>query len=229
MINIIDNSYWAGSGEFNNFGLNMLAKRFQWPKNDTESFDRTIKLKLELQKRWDRASANERLEIAEYIIKTWGGIKGNKATTIEQYAHIDIETNNFPFTGVASYSKVLGIIDPHRFAILDARVIVSLNAIQLLSNAKYGVFFSYLQGRNKVTGDNTNKRGFSQTSIFKRESPLFKNWDKPKRNEIYKLYLEMLTTEARRLNEPLYKLEMSLFADAEKLAKACADKFGVSL
>ena len=228
-MNIISNQYWIGSGIFSDYGLDCLQSRFQWPKNDLNSYNKTVELKHRLQIQWQQSSKQEKLNIATEVIKDWGGIKGNKQTTIEKYTDIDIHSSQFPFKGVASYSKVLGIVDPLKFAILDARVIVSLNAIQLLSNTDSGVYFPYLSGRNKITGDNTNKRGFSQIEIFKRNSPIFNNWIKPKRDDVYQIYLNALKTEARKLNEPLYKLEMALFADAEKLALQCAEKFNVHL
>jgi|SaaInl5LU_22_DNA_1037371.scaffolds.fasta_scaffold292283_1 hypothetical protein len=64
---------------------------------------------------------------------------------------------------------------------------------------------------------------------YLRNSQIFKNWIKPKKDDVYQIYLNALKTEARKLNEPLYKLEMALFADAEKLALQCAEKFNVHL
>lgn len=229
MLNPVNEHYWQGVGLFSDFGLDSLPKRFRWPKNDSESYVKTVNLKHRLQAQWAHGSRTERVQIADEVIREWGGIKGNKRSTIEQYADLDIHSGDFPYKGVASYSKVLGIVDPLKFAILDARVVVSLNAIQLISGNQRGVFFPYLSGRNKVTGDNTNKRGFSQIDAFQKNSQLFEHWSKPGRDNVYKLYLDILRSEALKLGQPLYKLEMALFADAENLAVMCADKFGEKL
>ncbi|MDG0981015.1 MAG: hypothetical protein P8O79_14910 [Halieaceae bacterium] len=221
--------YWQGVGLFSDFGLDSLPNRFRWPKNAPESYLETISLKHRLKAQWAQGSRIERVQIADEVIRDWGGIKGNRRSTIERYADLDTHSDEFVYKGVASYSKVLGIIDPLKFAILDARVVVSLNAIQLISDKESGVFFPYLSGRNKVTGDNANKRGFSQVDVFKKNSHLFRLWSKPKKNNVYKLYLDILRSEARKLNQPLYELEMALFADAENLALMCANKFKVSL
>jgi len=44
----------------------------------------------------------------------------------------DAERPSTPFSGIASYSKIFSIKDPDRYAIFDARVSASLNAIQLI-------------------------------------------------------------------------------------------------
>lgn len=102
---------------------------------------------------------------------------------------------------------------PDEFAIYDARVAISLNAIQLLSRSESGVIFTYLSGRNKAL------------TLFRNSEPtktknLIKNgWQEIEKNKCYSFYLNYL----KKVNSyfptsKLYELEMSLFADAESLA-----------
>ena len=49
---------------------------------------------------------------------------------------------------LASYFKMYSFYDPDLYAIYEARVAVSLNMIQFISN-KPCLFFPYLKGRNK--------------------------------------------------------------------------------
>jgi hypothetical protein len=230
---VIPDSYWNGDGRFSIYGLESLSGRYCWPPQNPIPLAETIRLKLSKQNDWALADSlndmTEKEKIAEFIIKDWGGIKGNSKSTLRRHAARAASDTHFPYAGIASYSKVLGVIDPLRFAILDARVVVSWNAIQLISGDQHGIFFSYLPGRNKVTGDNLGKRGFSQEKKFQRDSALFEGWIKPRRDDIYPVYLNYLRETAARFRRPLYELEMSLFADAERLAKQCADHFGVDL
>lgn len=226
---IFTDQYWLGEGVFKYYGLSSLADRYKWPKNHPIAFDETVAMKLNMQESWSKSDLQQREELALYVIKEWGGIKGNSRESIKRYSELDPDKVNLPYKGVASYSKVLGIIDPLRFAILDARVVVSLNALQLIEDSKNGIFFPYLEGRNKVTGDKANKRGFSQLPLFQKDSDVFESWLKPKKDDVYTLYLDLMREFSMRLKCPLYLLEMSLFADAEPLAKQCARKFGYTL
>ena len=102
---------------------------------------------------------------------------------------------------------------PEEFAIYDARVAISLNAIQLLSKSKTGVVFTYLTGRNNAL------------TIFRNSEPtktknLIKNgWQEIQKNDCYSIYLNYLKiVNSYFPTSKLYELEMSLFADAESLA-----------
>jgi len=234
---LIPDEYWKGTGAFEGFGLDQLQHRYRWPKNNpSNNYEDTVRLKKDLSIQWksalDKNDSDAKIRITKAVISDWGGIKGNKQITIEKHAKRSKEDSYFPFQGVASYSKVLGIIDPDYFAILDARVIVSINAIQLLAEIKNGIFFPYLPGRNKITGfykDRNHRYGFSEADIFKGDSILFNGWRKPEKDDIYPLYLEEMRTMSSRIKRPLYDLEMSLFSDSEQLAILCAKKFDYDL
>ncbi len=129
-------------------------------------------------------------------------------------------------SGVASYSKVLAIREPETFAIYDARVAVSLNAIQLIAGCPDGWFFPYLPGRNKITGDTIGNRGFSTCTKFKSEAVLKRHpdWKLIPRRSSYAQYLELLHTLHQEMPEiSIQEMEMALFADAEALAQILID------
>ena len=223
---LVTDSYWKGIGRFLDYGLGSVDSRYRWPKNKaSKTYAETVELKLRKSEEWRIAVAsndlNAKIRIAESVIKDWGKIKNISKKTIVDHINLCETLIDFPYKGVASYSKLLGVIEPARYAILDARVVVSLNAIQLLEQQKCGVFFPYLSGRNRITGDATQKRGFCYLDRFKVDSIFFENWRKPNKDEIYPIYLNFLRSTAIRLNIEICALEMSLFADAEKLALKC--------
>ena len=196
--------YLNGFGIFEGLGLKNIHHNYNWivgslppglniaNKQNISNFDFTVELKFELRRIW-KNFPNRRIELTKYIIQTWGGIRGNKHDTLVKYSKLNSYNTEFPLDGVASYSKVLGIIDPEKFAIYDARVAVALNAIQLLNNSKSGNFFPYLSGRNNITGNSIKKRGFSQEEIFKWGSSLFDGWERVQRMKHCKIseYLKM--------------------------------------
>lgn len=131
-------------------------------------------------------------------------------------------------SGVASYSKVLAIRDPKAYAIYDARVAVSLNAIQLIAGCSEGWIFPFLPGRNKVTGDTVHKRGFSQCCRFKPKAVLERHpdWERVPRHSAYVRYLDLLKIlrhEAQDMS--IQEMEMALFADAEALVGVVMKNF----
>lgn len=162
-------------------------------------------------------------KIVRWIISDWGGIRGNKESTLEKYYIRSLQKDpETPLSGIASFSKVLSIIDPLKYAIYDARVAVSLNAIQLVFSELSGEAFPYLPGRNNITGNWSPRapRGFSKSdaaSIKTLSSPPY-NWEKIQRDETYYRYLELLNSISENLGIPLYELEMTLFSQAEVLA-----------
>jgi len=242
----LSNDYWKGRGIFKEFGLEGLPERYTWPFSsrtkkylkDGEIYELTIKLKKELCSQWKKAveekNQKKREEITKYIVKDWGGIKRFKKTEkYAEYAKNDADKNldelSISLTGIASYSKVLSIANPSRFAIFDARVAVSIVAIQLLSETDKGIHLGFLNGRNKIVGYNKEKWGFSQKDDFKKEHVRFDNWEKPKPIDVYKMYLEILRKDAAELSKDMSELEMALFTDAEELAILCFKEFKIEL
>ena len=218
--------YFEGKFPFEGLGLRNLSNNYNWPRKGdfptikdispikilgNNNYEKNIFLKENSSKIWNEGS---KFDIAKWAIKNWGGIGGNKNETIEKYLN-EIENKNYPsyIKGVASYSKILSFIKPEEFAIYDARVAISLNAIQLLSKSKTGVVFTYLTGRNNAL------------TIFRNSEPtktknLIKNgWQEIPKNDCYSIYLNYLKiVNSYFPTSKLYELEMSLFADAESLA-----------
>ena len=227
--NLIDNLklYFDGKFPFEGLGLNNLSNNYNWPRKGefpdikpissieiigNNNYEKNIFLKENSSKIWHVGS---KLEIANWAISDWGGIRTNSPTTIRNYIN-EIESKNYPdyITGVASYSKILSFMNPNEFAIYDARVAISLNAIQLLSNSNSGLIFTYLAGRNKALSI------FRNSELTKTKRLMENGWQKIEKNDCYAVYLNYLKiVNSSFYNTELYKLEMSLFADAEKLAK----------
>jgi len=128
--------------------------------------------------------------------------------------------NYTPIKGIASYSKILAAAFPDDYAIYDARVAVSLNAIQLLNPCEDRIAFHYLAGRNNIVGHAGKKIGFSQEEKFSIKNLISSNHnflfiDK---NNVYNFYINLLKNVIK--NNPhlkLYEYEMVLFAQAEEL------------
>jgi len=92
----------------------------------------------------------------------------------------------------------------------------------VLSAEKSAVFFPYLSGRNKWTGDQVNKRGFSSISHFKRDSintTSTKTWEFIPEYRVYAFYNNILLNIAEASKWQLMDIEMLLFSQAEKLVQ----------
>jgi hypothetical protein len=205
----------------------LLEKNYEWKipqltnfsSSLEKSFSANVELKHFLNKLWNNSDKTD-FEVAEIIIKEWGGIKGNKKETIEKYIQ-RVRSHNFEtsFKGLASYTKLYSIAEPERFAIYDARVAVTLNAIQYNANITSGIIFNYLSGRNNITGYRQKKTGFSQQKQFTKASLASRGWEKVPQDQTYQLYLNYLQLCIKHnSNWKLHELEMVLFANAEKEA-----------
>jgi hypothetical protein len=112
-----------------------LASGFDRSRYADDLPRQNIELKRHLASHWASAALDEKIRIATWIVSDWGGIRRNSPMTILGYVNqADAERPATPFFGISSYSKILSIKDPHRYAIFDARVAASLNAIQLLAD-----------------------------------------------------------------------------------------------
>mgnify|MGYP005849771015 CR=1 FL=1 len=189
-------------------------------------YNSTIALKQELHKKWKSFDDDEtHFQIAQSIVAHWGGVKGNKESTLRKYIE-NFKKDSFetPLKGVASYSKILAIIDPEKYAIYDARVAVALNAIQVNRNVVNGTAFNYVPGRNNITGNVTSRIGFAYDERFKVASLVEKGWQRIKRDDTYEIYLNLLKSCLDILPDySLFDLEMALFSNAEQEAKKAID------
>jgi hypothetical protein len=106
---------------------------------------------------------------------------------------------------------LLSIKDPERFAIFDARVATSLNAIQLIQGN--GTFaFPIPPGRNTEIDKPNTKQGFSD--VYTMEMLAGRGFATAPRRATYAMYLKLLENLARITREPVVLLEMKLFGRA---------------
>jgi hypothetical protein len=240
-------NFCLGSECFNEFGLSSVVN-YQWPAegkakgkskvksidellaeydaklvlSGTSNYEKNVCLKILLSKEFKNGSLDVPA-ISKWIINRWGGIS-KVSKNIDKYIRC-VETKTVPETldGVPSYSKLFAMFYPDEFAIYDARVAVSLNILQLISEEKHNVFFPYLGGRNKTTGNRETGSGFSNLDDFKKkriEQTSNKNWDFLKRKDVYKSFNAILLEVCKEKNWKLWDVEMLLFSKAEDLVKA---------
>ena len=108
-----------------------------------------------------------------------GGVKANSKDTLRKYTETSPEQLIIKGSkGIASWSKALTVIDPARYAIYDARVAMSLNALQIIDSIDDAKYFPPLKGRNTLIN-------FFQIKI----QPTLSQWDKFDDQEFYSYYL----------------------------------------
>jgi hypothetical protein len=179
---------------------------------DGSPYERNVQLKRQLNQKWKHGNSEERREIIKYYISDWGGIRTNSEQKIALYSSSDPEALiSLGKGGVASWSKALCIYSPEDYAIFDARVSASLNALQIINNTKQKTLFPCLPSRNKTIA----KAKSLFQGKFKKE-----NWGIAKDREYYQTYVQLLKIAKADLLDKtieIYTLEMLLFAFAEKL------------
>jgi hypothetical protein len=201
-----------------------LPYNYIWPRNKSGwNYHKTVEWKLQKSCEWKLLTAQQKFQLAEDIVKKWGGIKMNSPKTIERYAVLaDMPEPPSPLAGIATYSKIFAIADPEKYAIYDARVAAALNAVQLL----YGkpdyqrVFFNYGKGRNKsISGEEGFEKRFPRDYLIKE-----RRWQPIDKDNTYEMYIGLLLALRERRGEALHHFEMTLFANAEDL---CLEAMGL--
>lgn len=195
-----------------------LGTGFQHQKYANDLAQQNIELKWHLAKHWASAALDEKIRIATWIVSDWGGIRRNAEMTILAYVNqADAERPATPFTGISSYSKVLAIRDPDKYAIFDARVAASINAIQILGvgrkqqNPSNSLAFAIPAGRNSVVIDFRNNVGSLASLARGGFTPV-------EADTTYGTYLRLLSEVKRRVGSlSLLQIEMVLFARAPSL------------
>ncbi len=222
----------TGKGRFTDLGVIALEHTYDWPLprsvaslvgelEGSTNFARTLDLKEKLNVLWHN-EPERRQDIAKWIVSDWGGVRANSSSTLE--AHLrraEGRNQSTPFAGVSSYSKIFSVVDPKQYAILDARVVVSLNAIQILADTKKGVAFPYISGRNNITGNQGKKRGFSTLNEYSVINLIqSRGWSRVARSSAYRIYSDLLHQCRERCSavSGIAILEMALFSQAEELA-----------
>lgn len=175
-------------------------------------YEKNVALKKLLNREIRRTTTNEgRQRLFRYYVSTWGGIHSNSEETLEFYARASAnELIERGTKGIASWSKVLSICEPDEFAIFDARVSASLNALQIIHNVADKQRFPILASRNKIINMGNN--------LLKRQ-----NWRNAPTRAFYRTYLSYLkntvTSLDAKLGAAVATIEMLLFAKAEDLLR----------
>jgi hypothetical protein len=193
-----------------------LDVSYSWPiPNDLPvTFERSHASRMDnilLRRAMSDAWVNEpdrRQNLAVWYVAQWGGIRGNKSETIRGYVQTppdELAARNL--NGVATWSKILAMSEPAKYAIFDARVCASMNALQVLQGNAL-LLFPRLPGRN--------------TKINAFERWLGRKYDRRiqiARPHAYTAYLNVLRTVARQRPSSIEDIEMTLFSNAEVLAE----------
>jgi hypothetical protein len=168
-----------------------------------------IRLRRALSAAWHERPA-DRASIEKWYVAAWGGVRANREKTLAAYAaSSDEELLGRGIAGVASWSKILVVRRPERFAIYDARVGAALNALQIARGSQLPLLFPRVPSRNKIIG----KYQANEASMAHAASRV------PKQRA-YRAYLDLISSVAKNLNfANLDRVEMALFANAEQLAR----------
>lgn len=169
------------------------------------------------------------LEICEWIIKSWGGIKSGELI-IDNESIKAIEKSTLSFDRIASYSKIASFLNPQKSIIYDSRVAYSINWILLSSNDIENEFFPIPEGRNSklIAFDMNVLLHLKFINVFQNslnelsKKSFVKNIDSqlylPKKVAYYQLNKLINLTHKQLWGEndsELYKTEMLLFSIAD--------------
>jgi hypothetical protein len=148
-------------------------------------------------------------EFQIWYVKNWGGVKTNKAETLQYYIDSQYEELlTLHSKGIATWSKVLSVRNPSQYAIYDARVAVSLNSIQKKFNVNESILFPQLISRNSSFVLPT-QAAIKKSSFFKFENI----------KEFYEIYLNILHNSISKHEKyDIQDAEMVLFSNAEELS-----------
>jgi len=170
-----------------------------------------MRLKRTLHAAWQDAHEARRYDTAHWYVARWGGVKRNKRETLEGYVTAsESDLLSRGIDGIATWSKVLVVRGPDRYAIFDARVATSMNALQLIQGIGNPIFFPNLLNQNRT---------IKQFQKWIRARVLERSRYIPKA-EVYPTYLDIMTDVAKGAGlSSLDEIEMTLFANAETLAR----------
>lgn len=185
---------------------------FDYKLYDPTSYDEMWQMNIDLRKamtdHWLEIVDDEdaQAELSVWVIRDWGGIRSNNKRSLDKHVY---EARNFSRTygkkGVASYSKLLSAKNYEKNFILDARVAVALNVLQLEYFGGHRYFFDVLATQNKDIAT-FNKKYSSKKYI----DVGFVGLDE----EIYIFYNELILMMAEYLNLRGIEVEMMLFDNA---------------
>jgi len=176
----------------------------------------TIRLRHELSVQWKAADASERERLAEWYVTVWGRVNTRKTETISSYANNSPEAviQNNGFKGIASWSKVLAMREPTKFAIYDSRVAVALNSLQIVSSNSSWIAFRIPPWRKAVRKDGIMDLA---AKAIRAAHASVTNLQKIPGPQTYAAYLSILH-ELSRTHGPIEEIEMLLFARGKAIA-----------
>lgn len=208
--------------DFSKENIGNLSSTYKWPINldhlpiqlnisGDGSYEKNIDLRFQLHSSYlSSETFEEKYSLIKWYIYNWGGVKTNNQKTLELYTSSSPqELIERGAQGIASWSKALSIINPTEYAIYDARVAMSINALQIIYDIDSHEYYPPLLSRNKTI--NSCKEQIKTT---------IKQWKKAKDTDFYQNYLNLLKEVANDLgnNVTHHDIEMLLFAYAEELA-----------
>ena len=174
-------------------------------------------LKFALHNNFLKADDTQKFQLLSYYIKTWGGVYANSDNTVMEYLQSDVNTliKKRGVRGIASWTKALTVKDPNNYAILDARVSTTINALQILEHIplEEGKWFPPLPSRNNtVTTFNQHLEAYlGQQTLFINDQI------------VYKTYLDLIHRIAKEVKTDIQTIEMLLFGFADTLSKKCIE------
>lgn len=213
--------------KFSKENIENLNSIYTWPINlehlpvnlnisGNNLYAKNIDLRFQLNAAYlNSITFEDKYNILKWYIYNWGGVKTNNQQTLELYtSSLPQELIERGSKGIASWSKALSIINPVEYAIYDARVAMSLNALQIINDVHNPLYFPPLSSRN--TQINSCQKQIQLT---------VKKWKKTQDQEFYQDYLNLLKKVANDLEKDAshHEIEMLLFAYAEELALLAAE------
>ena len=188
-----------------------------------ESAEQNIYLRSLLSKPLKAKDEELRMRAMKWVIYDWGHVRGLKGSEevwpkqLGNYEEAVIEkfiTENHK-KRIASWSKVLAFADSAKYAIYDARVVMSLNTI--LDDTSYPQRFY-------MPPPSSEKLPKSFSNIKKHVKNLYPN-KQPKYLGYFE-YLNLLNAIVnKKLAKNILEVEMCLFANAEHFAEKYAAKY----
>jgi len=192
--------------------------QFQIPIQQCQNKEETLALKTALKVQWDKFQTEQKVDLAEWVVRDWGRVKSNSRSRIREYVDL-IEKGKEPeLFGVSSWSKIMAIALPEKSAIYDSRVSAALTAIQIEKGVKQGVLFSSIPSENKSV------KPFQKVYTTKKLTQQL-GWKSIPKNKTFAVYVSLLQDVANRVRDmSITELEMLLFAKAPIICRKLTAK-----
>ncbi|WP_434609681.1 hypothetical protein J3P80_20310 [Pseudomonas sp. D2-30] len=193
------------------FDTALVYQTFGWDIGGSNWYEKASALKRYASQQWG-ASPDQRMALADYAVRVWGGVKGNASATMQGYVQI-VSQGQVPINhkGIASWSKVAAFSNPNEHAIFDARVSFSLNVLQMLQGDEQRWWFPHLAGQNPRL-----KACWPRLKTQARQQ----GWLRIATTDVYSTYIGLLISVTRKLQVEIGDVEMLLFSKAEDFASA---------